>query len=415
MRPFLAAILALTISARAETGATDFALHDGDTVGFLGDSITAARNYTKIVEDYTLLRFPERKIRFLNVARGGETAKGAIDRLQSAVLDQHVTVLTVAYGINDIGWGTKADAEHEAAYLDGLDKIITRCQAQGIRVYICSAAITSVPPDEAEKGFLQQMCDKGLALAKKRNAGTIDLMRPMREVQRRVIASNANEKDVSKHTLLHTPDGVHLNDLGQMAMGWAMLKGLGAPADSSSATIDGHGGSVTKQEACKISDVAVTPDGLKFTRLDERLPLNLTAPLWVLMGWHIPLSEDLNRYQLTLAGLSPGTYEITAGGRGIGKWNEQQLAKGINIASASAVGGEPGGPWQVQGQLTASLTGVRDELDTIAASGTLLLAKDSGKQDLIARTRAIEAEVAALQRDMARPVPMTFEVKRVKE
>ncbi|BCU79385.1 SGNH/GDSL hydrolase family protein [Luteolibacter sp. LG18] len=414
MRPLLLAIIALTapaVSTGAEANPSGFALQDGDTVAFLGDSITAARNYSKIVEDYTLMRFPERKIRFLNVARGGETAQAALERLQNAVLDQHVTVLTVAYGINDIGWGTKADSEHEAAYLDGLDKIITRCQEKGIRVFICSAAITSIPPDEAEKGFLQQMCDKGLALAKERHAGTIDLMRPMREVQRRVIAANANEKDPAKHTLLHTPDGVHLNDLGQMAMAWAMLKGLGAPADSSSAMMDARLGMVVRQEACKIGNVAMAPDSFKFTRLDDRLPFNL-SPLWVLMGWHIPLSEDLNRYQLTIAGLSPGTYEITADGRGIGKWNEQQLAKGINIASASAVPGEPGGPWQIQGQLTAALTNVRDELEAISASESSLLPKDSGKEELIARTRAIEGEIVALQRDMARPVPVAFEVKK---
>lgn len=44
--------------------AQDFALRDGDTVVFLGDSITAARTYGKIIENYTILRFPERKIRF---------------------------------------------------------------------------------------------------------------------------------------------------------------------------------------------------------------------------------------------------------------------------------------------------------------------------------------------------------------
>jgi hypothetical protein len=40
--------------------AADFALRDGDTVVFLGDSITAARTYGKIIEDYTLRRFPDR-------------------------------------------------------------------------------------------------------------------------------------------------------------------------------------------------------------------------------------------------------------------------------------------------------------------------------------------------------------------
>jgi len=54
---FLSAVLALPLpAARA-----DFALKDGDTVVFLGDSITAARTYGKIVENYTLLRYPARK------------------------------------------------------------------------------------------------------------------------------------------------------------------------------------------------------------------------------------------------------------------------------------------------------------------------------------------------------------------
>ena len=48
----------------------DFALRDGDTLAFLGDSITAARGYTKIVEHYTLMRYPDRKIRLYDRRRG---------------------------------------------------------------------------------------------------------------------------------------------------------------------------------------------------------------------------------------------------------------------------------------------------------------------------------------------------------
>ncbi len=91
----------------------EFALKDGDTVVFLGDSITAARTYGKIVENYTLLRFPDRKVRFINAGWGGDTAAGGLKRLDRDVLDRGATVLIVAYGINDIGWGTKADAEHK--------------------------------------------------------------------------------------------------------------------------------------------------------------------------------------------------------------------------------------------------------------------------------------------------------------
>src|SRR6476620_10857319 len=110
----------LALSPAPRVRADDFAIRDGDTVAFLGDSITAARVYGKIIEDYTLLRFPERKVRFINVGIGGDTAAGGLKRLERDVFANKVTVLTVAYGVNDIGWGGRADDAHKKAYLDGI-------------------------------------------------------------------------------------------------------------------------------------------------------------------------------------------------------------------------------------------------------------------------------------------------------
>src|SRR5687768_8994126 len=89
------------------TARADFALRDGDTVAFLGDSITAARGYTKIVEHYTLMRFPDRKVRFVNAGKGGDTASGCLERIDRDVFAQGATVVIVALGVNDIGWGMK--------------------------------------------------------------------------------------------------------------------------------------------------------------------------------------------------------------------------------------------------------------------------------------------------------------------
>src|SRR6476659_11074267 len=83
------------------TYASDFAIRDGDTVVFLGDSITAARTYGKLVENYTLLRYPSRKVRFSNAGRGGDTAAGGLERLERDVFGRGATVVTVAYGVND--------------------------------------------------------------------------------------------------------------------------------------------------------------------------------------------------------------------------------------------------------------------------------------------------------------------------
>ena len=208
--------------------ASEYALRDGDTVVFLGDSITAARTYGKIIENYTLLRFPDRKIRFINAGVGGDTAAGGLKRFESDVLSHRPTVVLVAYGVNDIGWGTKADDEHKKIYLDGIRGIVQACKKRDIRVYICSAAITAEDPAKAEKGFLQMMCDEGMELSRSLGGNAIDVQRAMRGIQKKIWASNAAVKDKAKHDTLHTADGVHLNDLGQLAMAFAILKGLGA-------------------------------------------------------------------------------------------------------------------------------------------------------------------------------------------
>src|SRR5437868_5950746 len=97
-------VLCLLFTGLLQESHAEFALKDGDTVVFLGDSITAGRGYTQMIENYTLLRFPQRHVQFFNAGKGGETAFGAISRLNSDVFVHKPTVVTVAYGINDIGW-----------------------------------------------------------------------------------------------------------------------------------------------------------------------------------------------------------------------------------------------------------------------------------------------------------------------
>src|SRR6187551_2425270 len=109
MRKSILTMLCGLFAFSASGRAGDFALKDGDTVVFLGDSITAARTYGQTIENYTLLRFPQRRVRFMNAGWGGDTAAGGAARLERDVFSCGATVLTVAYGVNDIGWGVHAD------------------------------------------------------------------------------------------------------------------------------------------------------------------------------------------------------------------------------------------------------------------------------------------------------------------
>jgi lysophospholipase L1-like esterase len=400
-------LLATVSLARAE-----YALRDGDTIAFLGDSITAARGYTKVVEHYTLMRFPDRKVRFVNAGQGGDTANGCLQRLERDVFAKGATVVTVAFGINginDIGWGTKADDEHKKLYLDGIRTIITRGKEKNVRPIICSPAITAEAPDTAEKGYLQTMTDEGLALAKSLGAETIDLQRGMREVQRRVLDHNSKAKPEDK-VQLHVKDGIHLEDLGQMAMAYSMIKGLGAPEDVSSATIDASS-LKAHAEGCTISDAATKDGALSFTRLDQGLPLNM-GPFTGLQYRWISIPDGINRYRLTVSNLPAGEYQITVDGRDLGKENADSLSRGVNIASKTGSGWYPGGPWDAQSCVVKELVDARDKLSEAGRlQGSLLnmqgdaVPKEITKQDEL---------LVNLQRQAAKPQPYRFTITPAK-
>jgi lysophospholipase L1-like esterase len=396
-------LLACIASARAE-----YALRDGDTLAFLGDSITAARGYTKIVEHYTLMRFSERKVRFVNAGQGGDTAAGCLERLERDVFSKGATVVTVAFGINDIGWGTKADEEHKKLYLDGIRSIIARCKEKEVRPIICSPAITAGDPDQGEQSYLQKMADEGMALAKSLGAETIDLQRGMRAIQRKVAESNANAKPDEKVNM-HVKDGIHLDELGQTAMAYAMLKGLGAPEDVSSAAIEMKGMQVSDSKGCEIRDLKAVKDGIEFTRLDQGLPLNLGPFTHFQFRW-VPLADGINRYMLTVKGLDAGTYEIRADGRLLGKVQAEALARGVNMGSMTPNGWEPGGPWDVQSCVVKELVDARDKL---WMAGVLQQRHLPSMSAVGAGVTRQDEQMVLLQRDAAKPRPYRFSITRL--
>jgi len=410
--------LAILLLAVRLTGAAraDYALRDGDTVVFLGDSITAARTYGKIIENYTLLRFPDRKVRFINSGWGGDTAAGGLKRLDRDVFDLGATVLIVAYGVNDIGWGLKADEEHKRAYLDAIGDIVQRCKERRVRVFVCSAAVTAEDPDTAENGFLQRMCDEGMAIARDQCEGAIDVQRSMRRIQRGVRAAAERTESEKEKPTLHAPDGVHLSDLGQLAMAFAILKGLDAPADVSSATIDIDAGETRLVQAtgCRVTNLTGDAKGLEFDRLDDGLPVNFGV-FGALQFRFVPVPEELNRYLIAVRGLPEGRYEVLADGRPLGDFPADRLAAGVNISSATADVWEPGGPWDAQAALLIRLTDARAEVATADRMTDHYLPGHPERRTLRRQSAEADARLVDLQRELVRPRPFHFVVRPAPE
>jgi lysophospholipase L1-like esterase len=392
------------------SGAADFDIRDGDTVVFLGDSITAARVYGKLIENFTLLRYPERKVHFINAGKGGETAAGALKRFERDVLARKPTLVTIAYGVNDIGWGTRADEEHKRAYLEGIRGMVEACKKRGVRVYVCSAAVTAEDPAKSEHGFLQQMCDEGMKLSRSLGGKSIDVQRTMREIQKRMAAANATAGAKQEKATLHVADGVHLNDVGQLAMAYAILKGLGASPDVSAAAIDAGTPKVISEDGCKISDLKKKGDSIEFVRLDSGLPLN-NGIFFQLQFRFVPIPDELNRYLLTVSNLPSGDFEVLADGRSTGHFSAENLARGVNLSSSTSDPWEPGGPWNAQANILQALTEARNQLGTGMNFANAYLKGDAFPPALDEESAAANKQIEEMQRSVAKPKPYHFMVR----
>jgi len=90
----------------------ELAIQDGQTVVFIGDSITdcgrRAANaplgdgYVSLIVGLLAARYPERKITFINKGIGGDVATGLRERWDDDVLSHRPDWLSVLVGINDL-------------------------------------------------------------------------------------------------------------------------------------------------------------------------------------------------------------------------------------------------------------------------------------------------------------------------
>ncbi|MBI3923430.1 MAG: SGNH/GDSL hydrolase family protein [Armatimonadetes bacterium] len=91
---------------------SDFALQDGQTVVFIGDSITDCGRrseqapygggYVKATIDLITAKYPQRKVRYFNEGIGGNTVEDLRNRWHDDVIFHQPDWLTIKIGINDL-------------------------------------------------------------------------------------------------------------------------------------------------------------------------------------------------------------------------------------------------------------------------------------------------------------------------
>lgn len=319
---------------------------DGETVCFLGDSITHGRQYHSMIYAYYLTRFPDRTIRFVNAGISGDNAGGALGRLEEDVLSKSPSTVVVMLGMNDVGRGnyvanpTEKQRAAQAASLNryraNMDKLLGRLSNE------TSAKLVLMTPSPFDQTCVNQRdnnqpgCNDGLGkcaeimrqLASKYRAEVIDLHGPM-------TAFNLQQQKSDPIYTLIGQDRVHPGLPGNLMMAWLFLKAQGAPALVSKVEFDAAEGRVVEAANATVSDVRRKGDGWTFAVLEKSLPYPVDEQAREMLD-AIPLEKSLNQEIVQVKGLANGTHVLLIDGAAVASHTAAEWAAGVNLAFSPA-------------------------------------------------------------------------------
>jgi lysophospholipase L1-like esterase len=232
----LSVIFAFALPAVAQTTPKPFA--DGDTVCFLGDSITHGGNWHRYIELFYVSRYPERKVNIVNCGIGGDRADGALKRLDWDVLVHQPTVIVIMLGMNDIGHGNydspvptpqilTAREQSITAYRTNMTALVEAIQKRSKAAIILvkpspydETAELAKPGRKGANGALAKCSDICGELAQKYNTAVVDLHGPMTKLM-------AEGQKLDPKFALCGGDRVHPGLPGHLVMASLFLGGQG--------------------------------------------------------------------------------------------------------------------------------------------------------------------------------------------
>ena len=320
----------------------DETFQDGETVCFLGDSITHGGAYHGMIYDYYLTRFPDRTIHFVNAGIAGDSAGGALGRLEEDVLSKSPSTVVVMLGMNDVGRGNyvadptpkqlAAEKRSMEWHQANMDKLLARIQEETDAHLIL---MTPSPFDQTgvnDRDNNQPGCNDALGqcadyvrqLAAKYDAQVVDLHGPM-------TAFNVRQQKADPTYTIIGPDRVHPGPPGHLMMARLFLDAQKAPSLVSRVTFDAAEGQVTDSSNATVSDIKKEADGWSFTVLEKALPFPIDSRAQELLE-HVPVEHTLNREIVQFKGLPIGNHTLTIDGVPVATHTAQQWATGVNLA-----------------------------------------------------------------------------------
>ncbi|HEY2588756.1 MAG TPA: SGNH/GDSL hydrolase family protein [Tepidisphaeraceae bacterium] len=313
-------------------------LKDGDTVVFLGDSITHQCLYTQYLEDYFYTRFPGVHVRFHNAGVGGDRAADALARFDMDVAAYKPKYVTILLGMNDGGY-KQWDAKTFETYQKGMLELLDKIQGIGATAIVMGPTMFDrdallIKPNknrpfdsDVSKYYNAVLAYYGTYMrdqSAERGLGYADMFAPLNDLTMQEREHNPN------FTMI--PDAIHPNADGHVIMASALLEAEHEPRPVASitATHGPNGWKVSVGPGGQASDVDGDVEHLTFTAQEPALPW--VVPAEAQLGYKLAIAG--HRYStepLRVIGLPQGKYELKINGQTIGTFRAATLASRVEL------------------------------------------------------------------------------------
>lgn len=340
------AAASLTLLGEAR-GDDSFYLQGGETIVFFGDSITQNGQYVNYIEAFLLTRYPNKQFRVINHGINSETVSGTSEpdhdprrpdahpRFARDVAAWTPDVVVACFGMND-GNYHPFEEQRFAKYQAGVRRLIARVRDEAGAKKL--TILTPPPYDPYRRTVLDPMAksfgykfafigyDETLA---RYSRWLTSLNEPGLVVadDHAAIDAHVRKRREDLVSFSVSPDAVHPNATGHWLMAQSLLQAWQAPALAAEASLDAAELKVLTGEVHGLKR-----DGAAIEAM-WRSPLPLPVdPQWDVQSIELErLSQRLNRYRLSVAGLTPGRYELTADGKAFAQATHEELAAGLDL------------------------------------------------------------------------------------
>ncbi len=314
----------------------------GDTICFLGDSITHGGQFHEFLQLFYATRYPNLILTFYNCGIAGDNAKGMIYRLDKDVFIHNPNHVFLMTGMNDVirtlyfeGEASDEIVQSRKKALDeykrNIDVLDKKFEASEISpIYLTPSIYDQYSKIERENNM---GCNDALTecsihlkkIAQQRNATVIDLNSSMKHIMERELQNDSLFTIIGK-------DRVHPESTGHFVMFHEILSAIESPSVVAQISIDINQNNLIKTKNCVVENFQVSSDDISFSCVQNSLPFPTNKAIDKALSL-VPFENDFNKEILQIKGLKNGKYDLFIQGVLINNYSAEQLNIGVNLST----------------------------------------------------------------------------------